>query len=208
MFDKYLTQVVEENQYDKQAVPELERLLEMFIDGVLMEDVGTLFRNIFSKNDFISQKARFHEYVEILEYLKRGFPEEKIQNGEAYDACYKEAHPEAVFREYQACQDMYKEQTGETLPMLAFALTEPMSEITRDTIKELELPLAAGTTWMFYSELVSDLKASPKFQVEEITMQDVEKAMRFYEIKGFEYKRKDRILETAEKVIKRMEFIG
>lgn len=190
------------SRYECSDTSYLRDLVERYVAEVLTNPVENIFMNsILARDDIIGRKVAFHESIEVLEYLKRGFSEEEITTGIARIASYPEAHSEALFREHELCQYLARELFGFELPLITFVLVEPVIDLSLQFSTEYAIRPNISLEVVTWKD-VELLNENPKYQLEKPRIEQVMEALNFYERMGYTYTHRDQILQCAEKYVK------
>ena len=199
MIEEFLQLVIEENEYKCiGTITDLEKLLQQYM--LLAEPYLNDFVKItVARQDFIGAKVKFHEYIELMEYLSRGFSESDIVSGLAHKSAYEEAHSEALFREYELCQKMAEVKFKEELPKVALLLADPLFELQISYFESQGKGVESSTD--FFISAVNELCTNPKYQNEQVTLIQVKKAMQFFQKMGYDYRKPELVEARASKYL-------
>ena len=132
----------------------------------------------------------FHEQVEFKGWLDLGHRFEDILTvpyyQAQYDRVYPVAHRKAIIEEFLLIKHFARKQRFRDLPVLAYALVSPLVERHQATA----------------ARLVRRLKYNPEYLSAPVSEQELELAVRVFEIGGYRYQDRAGILDGARAYLK------
>ena len=167
-------------------------------------DQGRELAKMVGQNDLSSKSAIFHEKCEIGLYLGRGYPEEAVINGTAYNESYKEVHDIAEKLELQLLQHVARTVSGKELPLFIFIPTRPTAQIFDPTLRISRVRMSYHLPRNTRSGLYS---GDEKFVPLEFNPDEVRESFAMFEKFGSQYHEpyfKDRVLTVVGEFIRYM----
>ncbi len=172
---------------DDDSLTEVFQTYMEWVAGLDVPDAVLVVKMMKAAEPTIDSMASvFHEKVEFKEWLSLGHKIKDIMTVPYYQAKYAEVYPVAhragIIAEFSLIKHFAEREGYRDLPVLAYASVSPLVEHHASTP----------------GRLVRRLRYNSEYLSDSVTDEDLELAMQVYEVGGYQYKDRARVLRGAQ----------